>query len=90
MTNDIYKRSTVTRGVDSGELLEMSDGSKWFHPFDGSKPNCESPANPERAQQIIVKRNMARQGDEMAAIAASGMPLTGTARNLARYLERNR
>ena len=48
--NDIERREIVTRarwkeGINvavTGELLHMSNGEKWFHPYDGSQPIREA------------------------------------------------
>ena len=52
MTTKIVKAERVERLVagdwstygEAGELLTMSDGSVWFHPYNGRAPRCERQA----------------------------------------------
>lgn len=38
----INSKITGITTARTGELLEMSDGSQWFHPYDGSAPVREA------------------------------------------------
>lgn len=40
----VSRQSSVKRENGTGELLEMADGSRWFHPYSGGAPYCERKA----------------------------------------------
>lgn len=43
-----YSKITGLTTARTGELLEMADGSHWFHPYDGSAPTKVTPSHSDR------------------------------------------